>query len=795
MQELEALNPGVKIELGPSPDASPPSERQTSLSPQPEKTESTLPVRKRSRASKVERTASIRKSIATLNDADSNELDQLLSELWTIEHGLSDDSAFSTAPVTTAPAPSTVTTQEQGGPVDRQRTDTITHGGKKPVSHDDFSSFMASLAEGGSVVPDFSQFVKEPIYAEPRKVNPPPPPQPEVVPKPLSTEKSHESSPVKQVTPERVPGVPSVEELKNQLDKFVQEVEGDAQLGEEEKAERIKLEKMRIAMQKMKRAQFQQLVVKAVNADGSTKMAVVDEIMTAWDVCKLLVEKNRTQLGPNWTLIERLPSLQIERTLEDHENIIEALAHWQKGSHHDNQLHFRNNPDKYLLLQRPQLFVPTDHIYATGGTAKPSKSSEIFTEERKKQMLLKEFFVEGNVPKVEGEIFMKVGKHKWKKGLFTVRASGLYISKSGKSLALRDIARVVEWKNVRMYTGKNYTKVYKAPLQYCLSLVPNGPIQAMMKKVIHLCISNNKRDFGVWEASIRLAKYGKQLEQNNDMLKVDMPWLELESENLADPEDMKVTGAEAYSKVDLITADELKVMQADGTLTVRSKDMKRQGSGTLDITTMGGSHSPRQSRSNVSTLSKTSGSSLLAAGKQESVDGVSPTGTKAERVKPVRKNKLASMFNNAWEQGNLAEQMGQGTEKENSGRPGSTSEPIYDEKSGMFTLRRQKDKAASASNITNSPNASPQSKRHSSFSRSNSTSSQLRKRTSQNGSPTLPHQNGGANSPQNGHRSPQNGHRSPHENTRSPSSTSSGSSGEDTLSQRRLSTNSTHTVV
>jgi hypothetical protein len=317
MQELEALNPGVKIELGPSPDASPPSERQTSLSPQPEKTESTLPVRKRSRASKVERTASIRKSIATLNDADSNELDQLLSELWTIEHGLSDDSAFSTAPVTTAPAPSTVTTQEQGGPVDRQRTDTITHGGKKPVSHDDFSSFMASLAEGGSVVPDFSQFVKEPIYAEPRKVNPPPPPQPEVVPKPLSTEKSHESSPVKQVTPERVPGVPSVEELKNQLDKFVQEVEGDAQLGEEEKAERIKLEKMRIAMQKMKRAQFQQLVVKAVNADGSTKMAVVDEIMTAWDVCKLLVEKNRTQLGPNWTLIERLPSLQIGGLLVD----------------------------------------------------------------------------------------------------------------------------------------------------------------------------------------------------------------------------------------------------------------------------------------------------------------------------------------------------------------------------------------------------------------------------------------------------------------------------------------------
>ena len=29
---------------------------------------------------------------------------------------------------------------------------------------------------------------------------------------------------------------------------------------------------------------------------------------------------------------------------------------------------------------------------------------------------------------------MKVGKGRWKKGLFTVRASGLYISKTGKSL-------------------------------------------------------------------------------------------------------------------------------------------------------------------------------------------------------------------------------------------------------------------------------------------------------------------------------------------------------------------------
>ncbi len=75
----------------------------------------------------------------------------------------------------------------------------------------------------------------------------------------------------------------------------------------------------------------------------------------------------------------------VERSLEDHENVVQALAHWPKGNT-SNQILFRNNPDKFLLLQRPQLFVPTSHIYASGAGA--SKSSDIFTEEKKKQILL-----------------------------------------------------------------------------------------------------------------------------------------------------------------------------------------------------------------------------------------------------------------------------------------------------------------------------------------------------------------------------------------------------------------------
>ena len=52
-----------------------------------------------------------------------------------------------------------------------------------------------------------------------------------------------------------------------------------------------------------------------------------------------------------YTLLSCLVAL--ERALEDHEVVVEALSHWPKGHH--NTIHFRNNPDKYLLFTKPQV--------------------------------------------------------------------------------------------------------------------------------------------------------------------------------------------------------------------------------------------------------------------------------------------------------------------------------------------------------------------------------------------------------------------------------------------------------
>lgn len=184
----------------------------------------------------------------------------------------------------------------------------------------------------------------------------------------------------------------------------------------------------------------------------------------------------------------------VERTIEDHEKVLQCLTHWPRT--HNNHVLFKNNPEKYYLLKRPQLLMPSSHVYSSVNTSRTA-----FSEEQKKNIILKvsynsgrhepcnnyvdpmtdsnscfinvqELFQSKILPKLEGELHIRDGKKSgWKKYMFSLRASGLYYSKAGKSLASKDISRLVEWKDVECYTGNQYKKFYRAPGPFCFSLV------------------------------------------------------------------------------------------------------------------------------------------------------------------------------------------------------------------------------------------------------------------------------------------------------------------------------------
>lgn len=113
---------------------------------------------------------------------------------------------------------------------------------------------------------------------------------------------------------------------------------------QEQQIAKLKNEKLKIAMMKLKEASVQkvifshclisfihctiisgfeinipvcclQMVLKAHNIDGSTKMVAIHEGMNVRDVCILLAERNHQELGPNWTLVERLSDLHLGKQL------------------------------------------------------------------------------------------------------------------------------------------------------------------------------------------------------------------------------------------------------------------------------------------------------------------------------------------------------------------------------------------------------------------------------------------------------------------------------------------------
>lgn len=95
-------------------------------------------------------------------------------------------------------------------------------------------------------------------------------------------------------------------EVDRRLEAREEELRSNSQLSEEEVATKMKEEKMKIALEKMKLASKRKVAIKVFNNDGSNKTVVVEDGMTSAVVCYLLVTKNHFEESPNWTIIERL---------------------------------------------------------------------------------------------------------------------------------------------------------------------------------------------------------------------------------------------------------------------------------------------------------------------------------------------------------------------------------------------------------------------------------------------------------------------------------------------------------
>ncbi|XP_032142469.1 growth factor receptor-bound protein 14 isoform X2 [Sapajus apella] len=163
-------------------------------------------------------------------------------------------------------------------------------------------------------------------------------------------------------------------------------------------------------------------VIKVYSEDETSRALDVPSDITARDVCQLLILKNHYIDDHSWTLFEHLPHIGVERTIEDHELVIEVLSSW--GIEEENKLYFRKNYAKYEFFKNPVYFFP-EHMVSfateTNGEISPTQ-------------ILQMFLSSSTYPEIHGFLHAKEqGKKSWKKVYFFLRRSGLYFSTKGTS--------------------------------------------------------------------------------------------------------------------------------------------------------------------------------------------------------------------------------------------------------------------------------------------------------------------------------------------------------------------------
>ncbi|XP_071538756.1 uncharacterized protein pico isoform X2 [Panulirus ornatus] len=287
----------------------------------------------------------------------------------------------------------------------------------------------------------------------------------------------------------------------------------DCGLDKVEQAAKLKAEKIKMALEKIKEANVKKLFIKAFTSDGSTKSLLVDEKMTVVHVTRLLADKNHVRMDPKWAVVEHIPDLYMERIYEDDEMLVENLLLWTRDS--KNKLLFLERPDKYDLFLRPEQYI------LIGSSSE--KNADLDDEGR--STLIEEFFSSTGVgvPEVEGPLFLKSeGKKVWKKYYFVLRASGLYYCPKGKSSrSSKDLVCLTTLEVNQVYYGVGWKKKYKAPTDWCFS-IKHPHLQAKSSKYIKYLCAEDPRTLSQWVMGIRIAKNGRRLLDNYRALVEDL---------------------------------------------------------------------------------------------------------------------------------------------------------------------------------------------------------------------------------------------------------------------------------
>ncbi|XP_061647553.1 growth factor receptor-bound protein 14 isoform X6 [Phyllopteryx taeniolatus] len=245
---------------------------------------------------------------------------------------------------------------------------------------------------------------------------------------------------------------------------------------------------------------LQKRVIKIYNEDNTSRAVEVPSDIVARDICQLFALKSHCIDEHSLTLYEHLSHLGIERTIEDHESIMEVISSW--GMDADNRLNFRKNYAKYEFFRKPLDFFP-DHMVSISG-----ETNEVVDHSQ----LVQIFLSASTCPEIHGHLHTKEpGKKSWKKLYFILRRSGLYVSSKGTSKDPWHLQFIADFTDSNVYTLLSAKKAHGAPTEFGFCVKST---KCTSSRDMKLLCADDEQTRTCWITAVRLFKYGMQLYQN-----------------------------------------------------------------------------------------------------------------------------------------------------------------------------------------------------------------------------------------------------------------------------------------
>ncbi|GAB6030527.1 hypothetical protein CHUAL_007392 [Chamberlinius hualienensis] len=249
------------------------------------------------------------------------------------------------------------------------------------------------------------------------------------------------------------------------------------------------------------------------NDDGSYKTIVVEENLRAVDLCQLLALKNHVAKDVNWSVVLRLEDLGLERSLEDHEEVLPIFISWERGNKsHRNKFYFRKDFRKYEFFHNPQQFFPDEMAELDGDQECLSDSPEL-----SRMITLQTLLANTDkIPEISDVMWVKeIGKQVWRKAHFVLSDRMLYFSYKSNTKTVGQMQRFADVTAYRVYISTDGRKCFKAPSEFCFCLKPiltYSPVKNN-KDLLCFCCETDRARY-CWVTAMRIAIYGSQIRHN-----------------------------------------------------------------------------------------------------------------------------------------------------------------------------------------------------------------------------------------------------------------------------------------